>query len=196
MAEPEFEQEWQTAEWQTPDPLTVEGGANVGSHYNASTVVVALLVVIASTALWARRVAAARRTMRRTRLGLPVTATKEECTAKEGIGGELAAWCGGWRGWVQPVQWRVWQPVPSVAAPELAAAVRRLALAAVLQDRLAEDSPAAEDGVKLLDVLLEVAAAATLRAEVRSSLACNAAAQPAAAATSAASAAAQQLSRA
>ena len=79
---------------------------------------------------------------------------------------------------------------------QLAAAVRRLALAALLQNRLAEHSPAAEDGVKLLDVLLEVAAAATLRAEVRSSLACNAAAQPAAAATSAASAAAQQLSRA
>ena len=52
MADPEFEQEWQTAEWQTQDPLTVEGGG-VGSHYNASTVVVALLVVIASTvALW------------------------------------------------------------------------------------------------------------------------------------------------
>ena len=43
-----------------------------------------------------------------------------------------------------------------------AAAVRRLALAALLQDQLAEDSPAAEDGVKLLDVLLEVAAAAKL----------------------------------
>ena len=40
-----------------------------------------------------------------------------------------------------------------------AAAVRRLALAALLQDQLAEDSPAAEDGVKLLDVLPEVAAA-------------------------------------
>ena len=39
-----------------------------------------------------------------------------------------------------------------------------------LQDRLAEDSPAAEDGVKLLDVLPEVAAAAAAvaaREEVR-----------------------------
>ena len=45
---------------------------------------------------------------------------------------------------------------------QLAAAVRRLALAAQLQNRLAEDSPAAEDGVKLLEVLLEVAAAAKL----------------------------------
>ena len=38
--------------------------------------------------------------------------------------------------------------------------MRRLALGALLQDRLAEDSPAAADGVKLLDVLSQVAAAA------------------------------------
>jgi hypothetical protein len=57
MADPEYEREWQTVEWQTPDPLTVEGGGVQGSHYNASTVVVALLVVIASTVtlwLWKR----------------------------------------------------------------------------------------------------------------------------------------------
>ena len=63
--------------------------------------------------------------------------------------GELAAWCGESRG-------------PLVALSDhLSVAVRQLALAALLQDRLAEDSPAAEDGVKLLDVLPAVAAAAT-----------------------------------
>ena len=66
--------------------------------------------------------------------------------------GELAAWCGGWQGQLGAVP------------DQLAAAVRRLALAALLQDRLAEDSPAAADGVKLLDVLPEVAAAVPVRA--------------------------------
>ena len=74
--------------------------------------------------------------------------------------GELAAWCGGWRGQLHGA-------VPD----QLAAAVRRLALAALLQDRLAvEDSPTAEDSVKLLDVLPEVAAAAAVRAVLLSVL--------------------------
>ena len=46
MADPEFEQEWQTAERQTPE------GCGVGSHYNALTVVVALLVIASTVALW------------------------------------------------------------------------------------------------------------------------------------------------
>ena len=74
--------------------------------------------------------------------------------------GELAAWCGGWRGQLHGA-------VPD----QLAAAVRRLALSALLQDRLAvEDSPTAEDSVKLLDVLPEVAAAAAVRAVLLSVL--------------------------
>ena len=52
----------------------------------------------------------------------------------------------------------------AAAAADLAAAVRRLALASLLQDRLTEDSPTAEDGVKLLDMLPEVAAAAAKKA--------------------------------
>ena len=81
----------------------------------------------------------------------PETATEQECAASEDgmAAGELAAWCGESRG-------------PLVALSDhLSVAVRQLALAALLQDRLAEDSPAAEDGVKLLDVLPAVAAAAT-----------------------------------
>ena len=127
----------------------------------------------------------------RIRLGCPATATDQECAAKEdGMApGELAAWCSGWRGSVQNTPntsygygyaWLASSSSSSssededederegasaaAAAADLAAAVRRLALAALLQDRLADYSPAAEDGVKLLDVLPEVATKAAERA--------------------------------
>ena len=127
----------------------------------------------------------------RIRLGCPATATDQECAAREdGMApGELGAWCSGWRGWVDNTPntcygygfaWLASSSSSSssededederegasaaAAAADLAAAVRRLALAALLQDRLAEDSPAAEDGVKLLDVLPEVATKAAERA--------------------------------
>ena len=115
---------------------------------------------------------------RRIRLGFPATATDQECAAREdGLApGELAAWCGGWRGWVHDTPNTSYgygyfssfssseASAAAAAAADLAAAVRRLALASLLQYRLAEDSPAEEDGVKLLDVLPEVAVAAAKKA--------------------------------
>ena len=71
---------------------------------------------------------------RRTKLDLPATATDQECAVREDgiVNGELAACC---------VEWQL-RAVPD----QLAVAVRRLALAALLQDRLAEDSPARAAG--------------------------------------------------
>ena len=107
----------------------------------------------------------------RIRLGLPATATDQECAAKEDrmAPGELAAWCSG-RRWVDNTLntsyglWTSREASAAAAAADLAAAVRRLALASLLQDRLTEDSPTAEDGVKLLDMMPEVAAAAAKKA--------------------------------
>ena len=51
------------------------------------------------------------------------------------------------------------EAVATAVAP-MAASLRRLALSSLMQDRLAVNSPATEDGVKLMDVLPEVVFAA------------------------------------
>ena len=78
--------------------LTDAEADDISKQFTSAVISSALAEADAAVEAAAAEEAAARRI----RLGFPATATDQECAAREdGLApGELAAWCGGWRGWV------------------------------------------------------------------------------------------------